>query len=286
MKDLENLYAARGAIAARAAPAPEGAPRISANDQVFRIGDQVLPDPLNVIVVAEALLNVYYTEGYDPHSSSPPACFAVGPIAEFGEDGKILPDTGEDAMHAHPTSPDIQGGTDNHDCRTCEMNAFGSAEVGRGKACANRRVLAVVMADDPAFNDGQDLRWAILALPPTALTLWGKYIANLNKIVHRPPEGVITSFSFNKNDRVEQKRKAVVPISYLAISDVGMARKVLALREEILSSKVLQRPMPVTVQETPAKKAKPARGNGKTPAKAAKKGGAPAAKGGATRAKF
>jgi hypothetical protein len=272
MKDMENLYAAEAQIAAKAAPAPEGVPRISANDQQFRIGDNELPDPLNVIVVAETLLNVWYEEEYDPDSPSPPSCFALHEAVE-----------GADAlMTADPTSPNIQGGPE-HRCAGCEMNAFGSAEKGRGKACANTRQLCVVMADDPAFGDGQELRYAVLGLSPTALTPWGKFVSALNKIEHRPPHGVITSFSFNRKDPVQQKRKAVIPLGYKLITDIGMASKVRALRASLLESKILLRPLPVIAKDAPERKAKRAPAKGKrAPAKAA-----PAkAKGGARRATF
>lgn len=238
MKDLENLYAADAQVAARAAPAPEGIPRISANDQAFRIGDNLLPDPLTVIVVAEALLNVWYEEEYDPNNPSPPSCFALHDAVEGAD--KL--------MTADATSPNIQGGVD-HKCAGCELNAFGSARKGRGKACANNRILCVVMADDPAFNDNQELRYAILQLSPTALTPWGKFVAALNKIEHRPPHGVITQFSFNRKDPVEQRRKAVIPLGYQPIKNLAMASKVLALRKEILESKILLRPLPVSVMD-------------------------------------
>lgn len=267
MRDLENLYATEAQVAAKAAPAPEGIPRISANDQMFRIGDNELPDPLAVIVVAETLLNVWYEEEYDADSPSPPSCFALHEAVE-GADRLMVAD---------PSSPNIQGGPD-HRCAGCEMNQFGSAEKGRGKACANTRQLCVVMADDPAFGDGQELRYAVLGLSPTALTPWGKFVAALSKIEHRPPHGVVAQFSFNKKDPVQQKRKAVIPIGYRLITDIGVAMKVKRLREELLESKILLRPLPVVAREAPPKRATK---------KAAAKPAARAAGGGrASRARF
>src|ERR1700690_314643 len=99
MKDLEAYYATEAAEVAKAAPGTEGIPRISANDQSFRIGANLLPDPLAVIVVAETLLNVWYEDAYDPKNPAPPSCFAIGEAVEGGD--KLLV--------AHPTSPNIQG---------------------------------------------------------------------------------------------------------------------------------------------------------------------------------
>lgn len=262
MKDIENMYAVDAVAAQKAAPAGEGVTRITANDYTFRVGDSILPDPLNVIVVAESLVNMYYDRDYDPAEKIPPACFAVGEAVE----------NGAELMHAHPTSPNMQGGTNDHDCASCEMNRFGSAEKGKGKACTNTRQLAVVMADDKGFSDGSELKWAILSISPTGLQPWGKFVAGLANIVKRPPHGVVTQFSFNKSDPVEQRRKAVVAIGYKTITDVGVAQKVLALRKQILESKALLRPIPVGDYVPPGQKPKKM-ADAKPAAKAKKKSG-------------
>lgn len=259
MKDLEALYASDATAAVAAAPVAEGAARITANDYQFSVGETVLPDPLNVIVVAEALQHVYYDSKYVPGEKKPPACFAVGPAT----------DAGDKVMHAHPTSPNIQGGTDNHDCVGCEMHKWGSAEKGKGKACTTNRQLAVVMADDPAFENGGELKYAILSISPTGLSPWGKFVQGLAGILKRPPHGVVTQFSFNKKDPVEQRRKAVIAIGYKPITDVGMAQKVNALRKTLLETKALERPMPVDGYEKPG--SKPAAKGGKALAKPALK---------------
>jgi hypothetical protein len=276
MKDLESLYAAQAKAAAQAAPVAEGPPRISAKDQVFWVGEQVLPDPLEVIVVADAHLNVYYTTEYDPENKTPPACFALAPALELGDDGAPKAGTGEKAMAAHPTSPDAQGGPSKdgleHPCQTCEMNAFGSARIGKGKACANNRKLAVVLANDPALLDEtKELKWAELTLSPTALSPWGKFVNSLSKIEGRPPHGAVVQLSFNKTDQDERKRKAVVPIGYRLIDNVAVAHRVMKLRQEVLDSGALLRPLPVDIADKPkAAKAKPQPKGGK-PAAAKKK---------------
>ena len=261
MRELEALYATDARAAAAAAPAPEGPPRISAKDQVFWVNEQTLPDPLEVIVLAEAHLNVYYETDYDPENPSPPSCFAVGPVLQRDADGNAVPGTGEAALGAHPSSPDAQGGPAangiEHPCATCEMNQFGSARVGRGKACSNTRQLAVVMADDPALADPSkgEPRIAILGLSATALSPWGKYVNGLARIEGRPPHGVVTRFSFNKTDADERKRKAVVPIGYRLIEDGAVAVRAIELRREALESGVLVRPMPVEVRKPAAARA-------------------------------
>jgi hypothetical protein len=278
MKDLELLYREDAVAAAAAAPQSEGAPRIVGKDGTFYLGEQVLPSPLELIVVVEAHLNVWYPEAYDPDSPSPPGCFAVGPALQKDAEGKTVEGTGEDALRAHATSPKIQGGPNGHDCATCELNKFGSADVGRGKACANQRVLAVVMADDPAFQTGQPLTWAQMSLSPTGLAPWGKFVKSLASIENRPPHGAVIQFDFNKRDPVEQKRKAIIAVGYKKIMDPAVATKVNALRRELLETKALLRPMPVDVRDADGPK------KGKADAKDKK--GAKKAQGGARRAKF
>lgn len=262
MSDLEGLYAARAQEAAAAAPTTEGPPRIVGKDGTFWEGETALPDPLQCIVVAEALLHVWYEEAYDPENPAPPSCFATGNVDPADPEGKKT-------LHAHPSSPNIQGGPENHDCGTCPLNQFGSAPVGRGKACANNRVLAIVMADDPALLDPKrELRWKTLTLSPTGLSSWGKYVKSIEREYKRPPEGVLTQFSFNKTDSDERRRKAVVPIGHALIRDPSVAVRINKLREEILASGVLTRPLPVEARAKPP--GKPAAGRRAKPAGAKK----------------
>lgn len=257
MKDLEKFYAAEAQEAAAAAPIAEGQPRLVAKDYQFSIGERILPDPLNLIVVAEALQNVYYDTEYDPKEKSPPACFAVGPA-----DGPKA----DDAMAAHATSPNPQGHGDERKCVGCPQNEFGSSPRGGGKACSNTRQLAVVMADDPGLHDGSPVQWAVLSLSPTGLRPWGKFVQGLANIAKRPPHGVVTQFSFNKADPKEANRKAVVAIGYKPITDVAVATRVRDLRKEILDGKLLVRPLPVDGY-VPVAERKPAKKSGKPAAK-------------------
>ena len=235
MQDLERMYADEAKEAVQSAPVVGGIQRISANDQMFKIGETDLPDPLDVIVVAESLLNVYYDSEYEPGVQKAPACFATGPVGKNAEAQLV----------AHESSPDRQGGAE-HKCQTCELNKFGSAEKGKGKACANTRQLAVVMADDPALTGDGELLWAVLSLSATALTPWGKYVQALDQVHHRPPHGVVTRFSFDRKNKNERARKAVIAVGH----------RLMALRESILANNLLTRPLPVDNYEKPGAKPK------------------------------
>jgi hypothetical protein len=258
MKDIEKQYADEAVEAVKTAPMMEGAPRIVASDQTFRMGEMILPDPLNLIVVAQSLLNTYYDSDYDPQQKTPPACFAVGPVTEDGDA----------VLHAHPTSPKPQGNGESRACIGCPQNQFGSAAIGKGKACANTRQLAVVMSDDPAFESAGELKWATMTISPTGLGPWGKFVTGLGTLAKRPPHGVITQFSFNKQDKDERRRKAVVAIGFKPISQPAMAAKVNQLRKQLLESKALERPLPVDGYADPVKQKKaPAKGKAKASGK-------------------
>lgn len=264
MADIEKLYQSEAQEAVAAAPQGEAVKRVVGKDMIFWLGEQELGETIKVIVVADAHLNVWYPDAYDPENPAPPGCFAVGPSLQKDAAGQVVPGTGEAGLKAHPTSPKIQGGPNGHDCATCELNKFGTAETGRGKACGNTRQLAIVMADDPAFRDKSELTWAQLAISPTGLAPWGKFVASLAKIEGRPPHGAVIEFGFNKRAKEERARKAVVAMGYQLIQDVGIAQKVNALRKSILESGALIRPLPVDVRE-------PAKANGKGGGKKAKK---------------
>jgi hypothetical protein len=268
MADMENLYAAEAIMAAQAAPAGEGLARISTKSEMFTIGDQQLDDPLNLIVLADAHVNVWYPEAYDPDSPSPPGCFALAPTLQLDAQGKPVEGTGETALHAHESSPQRQGGVHDHDCATCGMNQWGSAERGKGKACGNTRLLAVVAADDPALGTEQEPKAALLGLSPTSLAPWGKFVTALSKVERRPPWGAVIRFTFDKKNKDERRRKAVIASGYQLITNPAIAHQILKMRKDILESKVLLRPLPTSVAEE-GKPAKKAKGKGKEKKRAA-----------------
>lgn len=244
MKDIEDMYAVDAKAAADAAPIAGGPPLISTKGEQFQIGENLLPDTLELIVVAEGVLRTYYDSDYDPDQKSPPACFAVA-VAEKNVDSMIV---------SHESSPNRQGGKD-FKCQGCEMNVFGTAERGKGKACGEYRRLAVVFADDKALSSGEgNITWGYLNLSPTALGDWGKFVQGLDRVERRPPHGVVIKFTFDRKNQKEQLRKRVIAIGYQKISDPSVASRIIKLRKEILESNVLTRPIPVDGYVAPGSK--------------------------------
>ena len=133
---------------------------------------------LNVIILESAFLNAWYRSSYDQDNPSSPDCFALA-----------LDDS---ALAPHEKSTDPQSDT----CITCEQNAWGSAATGRGKACGNKRRLALLTAndcEDGAGTTGAEMITAILS--PTTLKAWAGYVRSVADQHSRPTWAVVTEIS-------------------------------------------------------------------------------------------
>jgi len=158
-------------------------------------GDAPLPNNQMAVVILDGILeNSYYTEDYNPDSPSSPVCYAFG--------------RSEDEMcpHAESTDPQAKG------CAGCPNNQWGSAARGRGKACANRRRLALISAGrlDASggfeFDTPEQLAKAeigFLRLPPTSLKGYATYVKQIAKVQKLPPFGVATLVSLESDPKTQ-----------------------------------------------------------------------------------
>lgn len=102
---------------------------------VLQFDDTPLPGNQMVgIIAAWCLENVFYDGAYDPDQRTPPTCFAF--CKNPDEKDEMGP-------------PDIVDNEDvferqSAECKDCPQNEWGSASQGRGKACSNRRRLAIL----------------------------------------------------------------------------------------------------------------------------------------------
>lgn len=104
---------------------------------VLQFDDAPLPgNQMCVIVGAWCLENVYYEAAFDADNRTPPTCFA------FCKDPSKKDDMGPDEEQLKDDVFDMQSEA----CADCPQNEWGSAEKGRGKACSNRRRLALIPA--------------------------------------------------------------------------------------------------------------------------------------------
>lgn len=102
---------------------------------VLAYDDAPLPgNQMCAIVIGWCLENVFYTEKFDADNRTPPTCFA------FCKDPEAKDEMGPPPIVDKEDIFDRQSEL----CVDCPQNEWGSADVGRGKACSNRRRLALI----------------------------------------------------------------------------------------------------------------------------------------------
>lgn len=138
-------------------------------------GGEIPGNKMNVIIIDYVLGNAYYDEPFDVDNPSSPVCFA------FGRDDKQMAPHEKSAIPQH------------HSCKGCPMNEFGSADRGKGKACANTRRLALITED--MLEDMESAQVAFLKVSVTSVKAWAGYVQQLSQVLKRPPFAVITEIS-------------------------------------------------------------------------------------------
>ena len=149
------------------------------------------------VIVDSVLENVHYEGDFDPDSPQAPSCYA------FGRDEKTM------KPHEEAAEPQCDEG-----CAECEHNKWGSAEKGRGKACRNRRRLAIIAAGTltngrfSAFDEPGEIESApvaFLAVPPTSVNSFAAYVKQIAGGLRRPPHGVITRIKVVPDSKTQLK---------------------------------------------------------------------------------
>jgi len=197
--DWEAQMAEQARIAAEAQRASGG------GGQFFTMQGGVLqfdgkPMPGNrvaAIIIANILENSYYEGAYDPNVPASPVCFA------FAQH--------EDALEPHSAVDNDDYFTRQHDvCQGCPRNEWGSAEVGKGKACKNVQRLALIpcgsfiekgtarnrtlefsgVIEDEDHYARQEA--AFMKLPVMSVKNFGNYVKQLAGDIGRPPHAVFT----------------------------------------------------------------------------------------------
>jgi hypothetical protein len=169
--------------------------------------DAPLPGNQMACIVLDSLMeNVYYEGAFDPEQKTPPTCFG------FGRDAKTIAVHEEVFKNPDTFSPQCgpEGGQDDNPeylCDECPMNEWGTAAQGRGKACSNRRRLAIIPAgtykplgkgggfDLDLFDESQPFRDADIAymkVPVMSVKGFSQYLKQIFEQFERPLWGVVT----------------------------------------------------------------------------------------------
>lgn len=150
---------------------------IRTKNKVFKLGDDTLKEPPQVIILAWSFMQLYYNQEYDPDTRVPPVCFAFSDTQEG-----LVPNI---------TSPKIQN--EGKACATCWANQPGSGDNGPFiRACSGRRRLAFLFAND----DSLDPAIGSIELSSSALKPFSLYVKSLWNIHHALPRFFVTQLDF------------------------------------------------------------------------------------------
>ncbi len=162
-------------------------------------GNPVKDNRMEVVILGAIMENAWYKGKFDAESVQSPHCFALSSDILDGEDH-------DDEMVPHANSADPQ----HEACFGCPKNEWESGN-GKGKACGNKRRLAIISADKLSQDSIKDGDVIFLKVPVTSVRGYGSYVKSLSNTQRRPPFGMITEISVvpdNKN----QFRVAFSPV--------------------------------------------------------------------------
>jgi len=213
--------------------APSGDRIMVTQGKTFKLPNGSELDELEAVVVDFCAANYYYTEAFDRGNVIPPACFALGL---------------EPAMlEASSNSPDKQCAS----CAACWANQFGSS--GKGKACQNTRLLALLTPDADA-----ETPLYLLKVSPTAIKNFDAHVNSVANSFKMPVRAVVTQITFSQESeyatlRFKTLRPADEDLLIMAHGRLEEARKRLLTEPDVSALKA--------ANDTPKKvkpKAKPA----------------------------
>jgi hypothetical protein len=159
---------------------------------VLRGGEEVDEKELRGIILHHQVTRVYFSQPYGSTAEKvPPDCFS------------------RDGVHGEG----IPGG----DCNVCPMNEWGSKGDSKGKACAQRRIIFLLMEGDYLP--------VMISAPPSSLQASRKYMLGLVREGKRHTD-VITGITLSKEKNQGGIAYGEMRFRSLGALDSDMARKV------------------------------------------------------------
>ena len=163
---------------------------------VFKIGEEEMPGNQVCVIILDSIReNTLYAERFNADEMAQPLCYAFGRT-----DAEMAPHI------SMADFPDVFA-PQNDECKGCAFAEWGSSDTGKGKACQNRRRLAVIPAgvfepvkgtkgdyDVMVFEDAehyQNADIAFLKLPVTSVEKYSRFVNDVAKEHQLPPFGVI-----------------------------------------------------------------------------------------------
>lgn len=215
-----------------------------------------LPGNQAAVVIVDSIIEYTYYEGdYDPDNPQSPAAYA------FGRD--------EETIRWHENSiPEYAGEL----CKDSDINQWGSAEKGRGKACKNSRRLALIPAgsynakgDLEMFDDDEEhfrkTPIAFMKLPVTSVKGYSTFVKQVSGALRRPPHGVFTRISVVPDPKTQFK------VLFEVLDKIPNELMGAVMQRHTEAQSIIEFPY-APIEEAPAK---PARGGRAAPAKKTRK---------------
>lgn len=139
-----------------------------------RFSHSVLGDaepPQEFVVVDYRAQNTYYERGYVEGETTPPDCWAIAKKpSELAPDPSRVP------------APEAES------CKACPMNQFGTAHNGKGKACKNTYLVALLPPDA-----SEDDEIAYLRVSPTGMKSFDAFANGCSARLKLPPIGAVVT---------------------------------------------------------------------------------------------
>jgi len=178
LKDIDKALEKHVSDAGARIEKPTGQ-SIGIKGKKFKYKDDVIGRVASFVIVDFIRANAYYDSPFHEDQIELPACLALS------VDGKEMK-----PLELAPRKQNAQ-------CDGCDQNAWGSADVGRGKSCAEQYRLAVLAVDKTRNETYASCDMATVTVPPTSKKNFAQYVKKLDENTNRPPLAFLTEFSFD-----------------------------------------------------------------------------------------
>jgi hypothetical protein len=213
--------------------APSG-DKIKIENKQFILPSGAKANELDLVIVDFVYYNAYYENAYTKGVTESAVCFSLSAEPKGAAPSAKSPD------------PQCDG------CDGCPQNQFGSK--GKAKACQNRLRIAVLPGDMETTDENTPM--AILDIPPTSVKGFQNYVASVARSIQRPPYGVISHVTCDKNETYAKVLFGQQPPQPFDMEDpdaVAFVEMLRARRQEA-RERLLVEPDPVAANDTPVKK--------------------------------
>lgn len=203
-------------------------------------------DSIECVIVDFVAANYYYDQMFDRNNIVPPKCFAIGL-----EPAGLVPSA---------SSPEVQCEA----CAGCWANQFKSARNGKGKACSNTRLLAILpLTNDDGSPTDENTPLRVIKASATAVRFFDGYVGSVVSKYGVPIRGVTTRITLSDDEypslRFEVMEKLNVKDSLLAVAYAQKEAAMTRLMTEPDVSQAANDDKPAARRAAPAKKVANAR---------------------------